>query len=121
MYKVDHSDVLKEYERKVSVTKNIISDKPLVDENFNIISTKKDTVIKLAYFNIKAEDINENNGFKSGDLKVYCSLNQETLLEVNDTFKTENKSTYIVKNPIPNIYADYLIFLARREVSDNVN
>lgn len=121
MYKADHSDVLKEYEIEVTITKNKIAEKPLVDENFNVISTNKEVVIKIAYFNVKNEDVNENNGFKSGDLKVYCRLNQESVLEINDSFKSFNGSTYIIKQPIPCMYGDYLVFLGRRDVNDSVN
>ncbi|WP_297487990.1 hypothetical protein [uncultured Cetobacterium sp.] len=121
MYKADHSDVLKEYEIEVTITKNKIAENPLVDENFNVISTNKEVVIKIAYFNVKNEDVNEDNGFKSGDLKVYCRLNQESVLEVNDSFKSFNGSTYIIKQPIPCMYADYLVFLGRRDVNDSVN
>lgn len=68
MYQVDHSDIILEYEILV-VVDSTTNDPPKVDENFNIITPKKTKGINIAYFNVSQEDINMNNGFKSGDLK----------------------------------------------------
>lgn len=114
-YKFDHSDIIEDYEILIKFSK--VTGKKLDKKGKNIFDyVEKD--INIAYFQVNPNEINENNGFESGDLKVFCRTNQENTLSQNDkipAFGTE----YIIKNEIPLEYADYKVFVSRRVVDSN--
>lgn len=116
-HKFEHSDIIKEYEQLISY-KKATGSKPNKRGRDEIDYENKD--INLVYFQVSPIELNENNGFQSGDLKVFCRTNQENSLAENDiipAFRTE----YIIKNEIPLEYADYKVFIARRVVDSNRN
>lgn len=117
MHKFNHNSVIKRYEIDVSFKKVIGK---TLDKRGKSVFEYQNQDIKIAYFQVTPNELNESNGFESGDLKVFCRNNQKNSLSENDiisAFRTE----YIIKNEIPFEYADYKVFVARRVVDSVAN
>lgn len=113
-YEFEHSDIIEEYEQLISYKKVVGSGLNKRGRNEIIYDDKS---INIAYFQVSPMELNEDNGFQSGDLKIFCRTDQENILSENDiipAFRTD----YIIKNEIPLEYSDYKVFLARRVVDD---
>lgn len=118
MFKLNHNTVIRDREAKFEVSRISLEKIPVVDDEGQITGNNEVKSIKFAAFVVSFEEVNENNGFKAGDLRVYCRNNQDDILQIQDKFKFLN-SEYIIKKEIPLMCADYKIFLARRVVDDN--
>ena len=114
MQKFEHSDVIKEYEIPVLFDKvtGITTD----DRGKSILTYEKKS-IKIAYFQVLPNELNEKNGFESGDIKIFCRTDQENILSENDKVPAFGNN-YIIKNEIPLAYTDYKVLLARRVVDN---
>ena len=113
-YEFEHSDIIEEYEQLISYKKVVGSELNKRGRNEIIY---EDNDIYIVYFQVSPMELNENNGFQSGDLKIFCRTNQKNILSENDII-TAFGTDYIIKNEIPLEYSDYKVFLARRVVDD---
>ena len=80
-YEFEHSDIIEEYEQLISYKKVVGSELNKRGRNEIIY---EDNDIYIAYFQVSPMELNESNGFQSGDLKVFCRTNQKNVLSEND-------------------------------------
>lgn len=113
MYKAHHNMIIKRYEFPVKVQK-VISFK--TNKRGLAEFEREEKIIKIAYFSVSPEELNETNGFLEGDLRVFCRNNQENILGENDIFKHIDGTDYIIKSVMASPYTDYKVFKGRRVI-----